>query len=327
MREIWDVGTLIQDTETFLVAAWDESSAPLFRNLSRHGRRQELESVAIRYMLCNHSYFEAASIAIRMMVEDTFLLDDAFKMAATALTEFSKDESSDCWTASTKSSIKSDLRKMLRRRKRIDVDVGKCIVFAFELNKKWDGCPVLDMINSRSLCLYDECCFDDDLVGLVAYTSKEDLNVPLGLKSENEGIQRTSLDIATCSTNSGIQPTSLFAIQMIIDEQLSNEIDSFIVLVTDGFSFDLNILHSLKEQIQRINEDRETQIHIFIIGLDLQDEDVAEEYKIVCSVSRLSEFFHVSASNLGSAFCSIQNSIRGPLIGDTLNKGITMERF
>lgn len=328
VRQVYDVRFLIQDADQFLIAAWRESSAPIFRDVSRYGRLQQLESVAIRYMLCSGSYLAAATLGIRMFVEDAYLLDDAFKVAATALSEFVKDESSECWTASTKTTLKSDLRKMLRKRKRIDVDVGKCTVFAFELNQRWDRHPMLDAINTHSLSLYDECCFTDDLVGLVVYTTKEDLNLQLALKSENEGIQRTSLDIATSSTSSRSHPTSLFAIQMIVDDQISKEIDSFIVLVTDGYSYDIRSMSSLKLQIQRLNDDRETQIHIFIIGVELEDEKIIEEYKIVCSVSKLSEYINVSTVNdVGATFCAIRNTIRGPLIGDTSNKGITMERF
>lgn len=299
----------------------------MFQEVSREGRLQQLECVSIRYLLCSGDFIAAASLGIRMFVEDSYLLDDAFKMAAVALTEFSKDVSSNIWNESTKKTLKSDLRKMLRKRRRIDVDVGKCIIFAIELDPMWDDHPILEMINSNTLALYDDCCFDDDLVGVVAHTFNRSLNLQLRLKSENEGLQRSNLDIATSSTSSEMYVTSPFAIQMIIDNAISIEIDSFVVLILDGSSFDGRIMRSLKLQIQRLNEDRETQVHIFILGIHIDDDKIITDCKFACSASKLSEYFDITVANIDSVFGIIRNSLRGPLIGDTLNKGITMEKF
>jgi hypothetical protein len=187
LQSTWDVRHLLQDADKLLFAAWKEESAPLFNELSRIGRLQQLECATIRYLLCCQNFVAAALVGIRMFVEDSYLLDDAFKMAAVALSEFSKDVSSYIWEESTKTTLKTDLRKMLRKRRQIDVDVRKCVVFAIELDHTWSDHPILDMINTNMLSLYDNCCFDDDFVGLLSHaTNWDNLNLSLRLKSENE---------------------------------------------------------------------------------------------------------------------------------------------
>jgi hypothetical protein len=327
LRIAWDVRDLIQDADNFLSAAWEEESAPLFRDVSREGRLQQLECITIRYLLCCGDFLAAASVGIRMFVEDTYLLDDAFKMAAVALSEFSKDVSSNIWDDSTKATLKSDLRKMLRKRRRIDVDVGKCVVFSVELDHRWVDHPILEMINTNMLGLYDDCCFEDDYVGLVAHAANHDMNLKLLLKSDYEGIQRNSLDMATSSARSAFNATAPFAIQMIVDNSISMEIDSFIVLLLDGSAYDGRIMRSLRMQIQLLNERRETQVHIFILGIHIDDEKITTDCKYICTASKLSEYFGITIANIDNVFAMIRNLMRGPLIGDTLNKGITMEKF
>jgi hypothetical protein len=321
LRSVWDVRHLIQDADKLLFAAWEEKSVPLFNEVSRVGRLQQLECITIRYLLCGGNFLAAASVGIRMFVEDSYLLDDAFKMAAVALSEFSKD-------VSTKTTLKTDVRKMLRKRRRIDVDVGKCIVFAVELDHTWSDHPILEMINTNMLSLYDDCCFEDDYVGLVSHaTNRDNLNLSLRLKSENEGIQRSSLDMVTSSPSFEYSATAPFAVQMIIDHSISIEIDSFIILIVDGIHFDGPAMRSLKIQIQHWNENRETQIHIFILGIYIVNEGIVNDCQYVCSASKLSEYYDINRTNIDAVFAIIRNAMRGPLLGDTLNKGIMMEKF
>jgi hypothetical protein len=327
LRSVWDVRDLIQDADEFLVAAWEEKSAPLFHDVSRIGRLQQLECVTIRYLLCCDNYFAAASLGIRMFVEDTYLLDDAFKMAAVALNKFAKNVSSNIWDESTKATLKSDLRKMLRQRRRIEVDVGKCVIYAIELDNRWTNHPILEMINTNTIGLFDDCCFDNDYIGIVAQAGNHNVTTNLSLKSKNEGLQRINLDKATSFTCSEFTATAPVAIQMIIDNSISMEVDSFIIVILDGSTFDGRTMCSLKIQIQQLNNNRETQVHILILGIQIDDERIINDCRYICSASKLSRYYDINVLNIDSVFGMIRTSIRGPLICDTLSKGLTMEKF
>jgi len=203
VRERYSTDELIEDGDRLLFAAWDQPSAPLFEEISRIGRLQQLEGLAMRSDLCKGRKVQAARLAMRMFAEDEYLIECAFMMASITLLKLMRDddESSGEWSKATKKSIRSDLRKMLRTCRQTNLDVGKCLIVALEINERWEGDPLLDRVNDQCLKLYDDCCLKDDYMGLVAYTTQGDLNVQLGVKEENEGRQRTSLDIATSSTS------------------------------------------------------------------------------------------------------------------------------
>jgi len=64
----------------------------------------------------------------------------------------------------------------------------------------------------------------DDYMGLVAYTTHGDLNVPIGEKANNEGLQWMSFDLVTTTTSKRVAPSFLLATQMLIDSHLSYRI-------------------------------------------------------------------------------------------------------
>jgi hypothetical protein len=72
-----------------VAAAWTATNCPLFREVQRDGRRQQLESSAI--LLAIHSECDdplhAAKLGMRMLVEDLYILEPAFVRAAEALLE------------------------------------------------------------------------------------------------------------------------------------------------------------------------------------------------------------------------------------------------
>ena len=335
LRSYWDANDLVGDADRFLFAAWDQPSAALFKQISRIGRLQQLEALAMRLDLCRGRTEEAACLAMRKFAEDEYLIESSFVMSATVLLTVLRDDSewSGAWTSKAKSSVRADLRKMLRSCKEANLDIGKCLVFAMEINERWHAHPLLERINVRCLELYDECCLSDDYMGLVAYTTHGDLNVQLGIKAENEARQRTSLDLATTTTSEQVCPSFALAMQMLIDSPASGENDSFVVVLTDGYSWDsdFSTQTTIKAQIDRLCYDRQTKIHVIILGMDVEEEEVVEQCKMMCTLSKHSLYVDIDEDNVDDIFDEVGALIRGETSkhgrARVNSQGLTMEKF
>lgn len=328
VRACWDASELVADADHFLFAAWDQPSAPLFQFISRIGRLQQLEGLAMLLDVRRGRSVEAVRLAMRMLVEDEHLIECCFRMSAIALLNVIRNEElSDTWTPKTKSSVIVDLRTMLRSCRQTNLDIGKNVVVALEISQRWEGDPLLEAINGNLLKLYDDCCLKDDYMGLVACTTQGDINVPLCVQAENEGLHRTSLDLATSSTSHISRPSFPYAIQMLIDSEVCSECDAFIVLLTDGSLWDSAAHAPLKAQIERMNNDREIKVHILILGMGVESDQVKEECKWMCTVTKKSAYIDIDATNVESAFDDVSAVLRGIQIRNVCSQGITMEKF
>jgi hypothetical protein len=324
LRRIWDAKEMVDEADRFLFAAWNEPTAPLFDSVNRVGRLQELETAAVLLELKMGNNMEAARLAMRMFAEDEQLLECAFAGSANALLRLVREENP--WTPMTVMSMRSDFRRMLRGCRRASLDLGKCMIFAIELNERWEGGPLLKQVNANCLSLFDNKCDREDHVGVVAYTVRGDQTLELRVKQQHEEHQRAMLDLATTSTSESVCPALPFAFQMVVDSGASADKDSYILLLTDGFSWDSDSYMDIKWQIERMNRERATTIHIIVLGLDVEDEEVVEQCKALCTVSKASYYLDITnCDNLDSVFASV-----GALISGQKSKrlrSITMERL
>jgi hypothetical protein len=327
VRELWDPKELIEEADQLLFAAWNEPNAPLFEEVTPVGRLQQLESAAMRLDLLLGTKMNAARLAMRMFVEDEYLLESSFASAAKSLLELIRDDASESWAVKTKTSCRQDLRMVLRSCKNKSVDLGKNVVIGLEINEQYEGDPILEKIHSNCLRLYDAYCSSDDHVGVVAYTVNGDLNVEIGLKEDNEGRQRAGLDLATTSTNDNVCPALPYATQMLVDSAASSENDSYIILVADGYSWDPATFSSVRLQIDRLNRGRNATVHLFILGLDVEETEVIDSYKSMCTVSRLSHYSDISMANIDSTFRMIGDIMCGHAMDGSRFQGLTMEKF
>ena len=331
LRLLWDAKDLVSIADQFLFATADQPKALLFDAINLIGRLQQLEAVAMRVDLCRGKTEEAACLAMRKFVEDEYLIEDSFIMSSKVLLTILRGnpEWSGLWPSKAKSLVRADLRKMLRTCKRSTLDIGKCVVFATEINERWHCHTLLARVNVRCLQLYDECFSRDDYVGLVSYTTLGDLNVALSEKCEDELRQRTNLDLATTTTSEQVCPSFALATQMLIDSQATSENDSFLILFTDGYSWDSDssTQATIKAQLTRINRDRETKMHVIILGMDVEDEETKEECKAMCLVTKRSLYVDINEGNVDSVFDDIGHIVRGDNGRNTNQQGLTMEKF
>jgi len=75
-----------------------------------------------------------------------------------------------------------------------------------------------------------------------------------------------------------------------------------------------------------MNRNRETKLHMIILGLDV-DEDLKAQYKIMCSLSKQSLYVDLNAKNVNRAFDEISALIRGETVTGLSLHGVTMEKF
>jgi len=327
INEAWDVKELINDADQLLYAAWNEPTAPLFEEVSRVGRLQQLEGAAILLWLGMGNHVEAGRLAMRMFAEDEYILERSFARAGDALLALLRGDTEEfAFSTKTSSCVRKDLRRMQKACKNVSLDTGKSLVFAIELSERWEGDPIMEKINSYCLTLYDRHISLHDHMGVVAFSSKESFTVELGTKEGNEGRQRTLLDIASSSTTEHPTPAFPLAVQMVVDSQASLENDSFILLVMDGCAWDTDTCSSLTSQIDRLNRERNSLIHVFIIGFDLKNEAVKRQCEELCSVSKSSKYIDGSIETIEGIFDTITTAIAGRPVTGFL-KGITMERF
>jgi len=327
VQRIWDLKELIEEADQLLFAAWSEKKAPIFSSLSRVGRLQQLEAVAMHIDLLEDRTSEAGRLAMRLYTEDEFLLESAVGSASRTLMVLMFGDSPNDWSLETKLSCRQDLRKMQRSCRNSYCDLGKCVILCFEINEDFEADPILDRIHDCCMRLYDFQVQSDDYFGVVAYTINGPLHVEMALKEENEGRQRGGIEMATTTTNDRCSPALPFAAQMIVDSSASLETDSFIVLVADGHSFDPASFQAARTQLERLNRERSSTIHIFVLALSTEVPSEIALYKDLRSLTKLSSFMEINESNIDVVFAAIGNIIRGQNLANSGHQFLSMEKF
>jgi hypothetical protein len=327
VMEVWDVRSLIEDADGFLWAAWNERSAPVFDELGRINRLQQLEAAALRLELCEGNLAEAARMAMRMLAEDEYILSCAFPVAASAILKYMQSEEGKTWSESTHLSVRNDFRAMSGSCRNVALDLGKCVVFTVELNECLEGGPLLQKVKMHCLRIFDTYCNEEDDIGVAAYTVQGDQTLRLGKKAVNGANQRSMLDVATTSTSEMVCPSLPYAMQMIVDSSATLVKDTFIMLITDGFSWDVEGYRTIKNQIEKLNRERTTTIHIVILGIDIEDKEVVLECQTLKSVTKSSMFIEITMENVDAAFASVVARINPFQLTEPSLVGITMEKF
>lgn len=235
--------------------------------------------------------------------------------------------------------------------------MGKNCVFVFEIcPSQWssiDSGQFLDQLNIQCLQLYDDFFQTIDQIGILANNMNDTRSVDIGSKEENEGRQRTFLDVATStigsrevlptSHNDGAPPTDPcfpIALQMLIESSVSRQNDSYFIWVTDGCArYDRQTILSLRNQIERVNQERNYEIHVLVVGLIRMDSDAMEgennaanTHELILEelgqVSKKSIFLDVrTEEELASAFEWVSGILPNSRTTSEFISFLTMEKF
>jgi hypothetical protein len=97
--------------------------------------------------------------------------------------------------------------------------------------------------------------------------------------------------------------------------------------LTDGFSWDSEACASIKRQIERLNRERKTAIHVIILGVDVEEDAIIEQCKMMTTVSKTSFYVDVTLETIDEAFDTIVGLLGGHQHATSCMQGLTMEKF
>lgn len=314
-KDPWGVDTLIEQAQTLLNEANDFISN-LFRSMSRVSRTQQLDDLRIQNALCKGDHFTAAKIAMRMLVEDEYIIDTIIVNALTAVQRYFEKEGIRIPRMNATQYLQRDTRKaqvnVLRE--------AKNVFFCLDYSGSMAG-ERMQRANKNLLWVYEEHCSDKDMVGFIRFNHDidEKLWFPLGKKGDWGQVQEAVLKLAVDAEGG----TRLYAainrcVTQILNTETKN--DTWIIALTDGESSWDHPAKSVVERIKKWNKKRDAKIHVVIIGFEVPDS-VMKTCEGVTSVTEKSVYVDARGGldEMDKAFEQVVSIIGG--------SAITMETF
>jgi Mg-chelatase subunit ChlD len=262
-QDPWGIDSLIEKAETMINEAKHSSS--LFKQINRIGRLQQIDDLRIQHALCKDDYLAAGKIAMRMLVEDEYIIDTVIVNALTAVNQYFKSEKIRIATINATQYLQRETR-------RAQVNVlrePKNVFFCLDYSGSMAG-ERMAHANKNLRWVFDEHCSDKDMVGFIRFNHDIDdqLWFPLGKKGDYKDVQEAILSRATDAEGG----TRLYAaLNRCITQILSTETknDTWIVALTDGESSWDHPAKKVVERIKQANKQRNVKIHVVIIGFEV----------------------------------------------------------
>lgn len=265
-KDPWGVDSLIEQAQTLLNEANDYTSN-LFNSMSRIGRTQQLDDLRMQKALASGDNFTAAKIAMRMLVEDEYIIDTVIVNAMTAVKRYFETQGIRIPRLNATQYLQRETRKahvnVLRE--------AKNVFFCLDYSGSMAG-ERMQRANKNLLWVYEEHCSDKDMVGFIRFNHDIDdsLWFPLGKKGDWGQVQDAVLKLAVDAEGG----TRLYAalnrcVTQILKTETKN--DTWIIALTDGESSWDHPAKKVVERIKQWNKKRETKIHVIIIGFEVPD--------------------------------------------------------
>jgi hypothetical protein len=270
--DVWDIYELVDQADLMLQAAWAQDEAPLFRNMTKIGRLQELEGAVTGIEFSSGKGNDAIQLATRMLIEDEYLLDSTFIEAADAILQYSIQGSDDSDSANSDDEkegrekafqhasimeLKSDFKKMRTQGMRNSLDIGRAFVFCIDLKGEWNGRSLLSDLRKAILSFYEENFQPNDVVGIVTFDPNDgDLKrvEPSSVKEVSDTNQyphKKALVAATTGVAcSRFSPALQGGIDMALEIESSSASDICLLYVSDGGAYDEPIYSRLQSRIE-----------------------------------------------------------------------------
>lgn len=155
IEDPWGITSLIEYMEAILHEA--EFTSPLFDSVSRIGRQQQIDDLKIQHALCcEKNYITAAVLAMRMLVEDEYIIDTIIVNAVNAVGEYFKAKK----TRIPSLNPSQYLKRHTRRAQRLTHE-PKNIFFCLDYSGSMAG-ERIKQANKNLLWIYKEFCQDKD---------------------------------------------------------------------------------------------------------------------------------------------------------------------
>lgn len=311
----WGIDSLIEKAEIMLNDAREEKSN-LFKQIERAGRMQQIDDLRIQHELCKKNSYEAAKIAMRMLVEDEYIIDTVIVNALTAITQYFKAEGIRIPATNSTHYLRRETRKaqvnVLRE--------AKNIFFCLDYSGSMAG-ERMERANRNLRWVYDEHCSDKDWVGFIRFNHDVDdkLWFPLGKKGDYKEVQEAILAKALDADGG----TRMYAaLNRVLTQILNTDTknDTWIIALTDGESSWDHPAKRVVERIQKINKSRSIKIHLIIIGFEVPNS-VMKTCEMVTNVTDKSLYIDARGDllEMDRAFEQVVSVIGGT--------AITMETF
>ena len=318
-----DVEELLNEADNLLGSIGKDDQAPLFQQMTRIGRLQQLEEVAIRNELKRGRVDGAVRYAVRMFVEDEYLIESAFVAAADAILLSMSDCNNINWTPETVDMAKDhfcSMHKVCRSPVSLQV-MEKSIIFSLDANLGID----------KKLCrgtqegvnaLYAKICNHNDRVGLAVFACAESeaLGFNLTEKSPRTLSRLANLPVGTAVPilQAALSDGVLQALSMVE----SSRSTTWIVVVTECQSWsDHREWDSVQAAYASLT--RHQPVHLLVVGIDLS-ETMISSLRSICR-SQKSALIETKGDeqSMLAAFAEVASIIGG---GVTL-RGFGMEKF
>ncbi len=331
--QVWDVNDLVEQADLMLQAAWDQDKAPLFQDVGRVGRLQQLEGAVIGLEVIAGKLEEASQLGMRMLVEDEFIIDASFVVAADTILKLMKEPNL-AWSKEAKLRTSLEFRRMRRAGKRTALDIERCFVFCIELGEKLDRSPELAQINTEVMAFYEEQCNAKDTVGLVALnlTSDSNLIIKLAPKEIIDIEQCEALETATQQVGGTMSNAALpTAVNMIVSPSRSRTSDVFLIYISDGSIWDARSFAAMHKKVRDASSKSTASINVIAIGINVDDDPFAENCRNLCLAtrSRNSHYIPATYDTIGDVFERAADLISSSSSSESsrIQLGLTMERF
>jgi len=265
--DVWDIYELVDQADLMLQAAWNQDEAPLFHNMTKIGRLQELEGAVTGIEFASGKLSDAIQLSTRMLIEDEYLLDSSFIEAADCILQCSQkdrenedndDEEQD--TGFGEACIKAlmlEFKTMRKPEMRNSLDIGRTFIFCIDLKGEWNGQPLLLNLRRAILSFYEENFQPNDTVGIVSFVPKDGTlrkvqpSSAKDLFASNKYPHKDALVAATTGVAcSRFTPALQGAIEMALDVESSSPSDVCLLYVSDGGAYDEAIYSRLKSRLE-----------------------------------------------------------------------------
>ena len=316
LESVWDTSELVEDANQLISVSSNIDGAPLFTELTPVGRRQQLESAVIDLQLMRGNFLEAGKLATRMLVEDEYILEEAFCSAADALLHVTNiaPEKIDLFWSDRSDQIQKAIETTMKRSKARSLQTGKNVVFALSVNSSTKESSIFLSIMREIKWIYNEKCKPYDRVAVVC--SQEDSSTALLFKHKNDEVLLDAMKFVASSASEVDPDLSPFEVglDMLTRPGSRTKRESFIFVIIDEYSWDVKEYRRIKWQIARTSKENDVPIHAILIGVDIRNTQIKEECKSIGTVSQESRFENVRNDNVHCVFQSLGTIVSG---GDT----------
>ncbi|CAB9515800.1 expressed unknown protein [Seminavis robusta] len=314
-RDVWGIDRLI-DQASGMMYDPQYVHSKLFETVGLVARKQQINDLKIQLALIKDDKLAAAKIAIKMLVEDEYIIDTVSMNCVTTLNKYYNLHGDPMQIPNLAQGVKRDTR-----RGAVDsMREAKNVIFCLDYSGSMAGAR-MKRANQNLLWVYEEHCLDKDHVGFVRFNHAVDekLYFDLSRKGSHQEEHESILTKATDAEGG----TRLYAAlnkcaTMCLNS--GNQYDSWIIALTDGESAWDFPAKQVIARIDKHNKKGGPQINVIIIGFEVPSQ-VGESVATITSITEKSLYIDARGGldEMDNAFETVVAVITGT--------AVTMETF